>query len=57
LEIDEENRKISLTMEKEEGDFSDDLKKLKKDQDQATKSSPSQMANLVENALKEEDQS
>jgi small subunit ribosomal protein S1 len=57
LEIDEDNRKISLTMEKEEGDFSDDLQKLKKDQDQAAKSSPSQMANLVENALKEEDQS
>lgn len=56
LDIDEVNRKISLTMEKEEGDFSDDLKKLKKDQDQATKSSPSQMANLVDNALSEEDQ-
>jgi small subunit ribosomal protein S1 len=56
LEIDEENRKISLTMEKQEGDFSDDLKKLKKDQEQATKSSPSQMANLVDNALSEEDQ-
>lgn len=55
LEIDEDNRKISLTMEKEDGDFSDDLKKLKKDQEQSSKSSPSQMAHLVEDALKEED--
>ncbi len=56
LEIDENNRKISLSMEKEEGDVSEDLQKLKKDQDQAAKSSPSQMSNLVEGALKEEDQ-
>jgi small subunit ribosomal protein S1 len=56
LDIDEDNRKISLTMEKEEGDFSEDLQKLKKDQEQAIKSSPSQMSDLVETALKEEDQ-
>jgi small subunit ribosomal protein S1 len=56
LEIDEPNRKISLTMEKAEGDFSEDLQKLKKDQEQEAKSSPSQMATLVKNALKEEDQ-
>jgi small subunit ribosomal protein S1 len=56
LEIDENNRKISLTMEKEEGDYSEDLKKLKKDQEQAAKSSPSKISNLVEGALKEEDQ-
>lgn len=55
LEIDENNRKISLTMEKEEGDYNEDLQKLKKDQEQAAKSSPSQMSNLVENAIKEED--
>jgi small subunit ribosomal protein S1 len=55
LEIHEENRKISLTMEKEEGDFSNDLQKLKKEQDQTTKSSPSQMSNLVDDALKEEE--
>ena len=54
LEIDEANRKISLTMEKEEGDFSKDLEQLKKKQDQTTNSSGSQMANLVENALKED---
>ena len=55
LDIDEDNRKISLTMEKEEGDFSEDLQKLKKDQEQAIKSSHSQMSDLVETALKEED--
>ena len=56
LEIEENSRKISLTMEKEEGNVSEDLQKLKKDQDQAAKSSPSQMSNLVDGALKEEDQ-
>lgn len=56
LDIDENNRKISLTMEKQEGDFSEDLQQLKKDQEQVIKSSHSQMSNLVETALKEEDQ-
>jgi small subunit ribosomal protein S1 len=54
LEIDAENRKISLTMEKEEGDFSGDLARLKKQQDKESKSSPSPMANLVDEALKKE---
>ena len=56
LDIDEDNRKISLTMEKDEGDFSEDLQKLKKDQEQAIKSSHSQMSDLVDTALKEDDQ-
>jgi len=55
LDIDEDNRKISLTMEKQEGDFKEDLQQLKKDQEQAIKSSHSQMSDLVETALKEED--
>ncbi|MCP5108005.1 MAG: S1 RNA-binding domain-containing protein [bacterium] len=54
LEIDAENRKISLTMEKEEGDYSKDLERLKKAQDKAAKSSPSHMAGLVDEALKKD---
>jgi len=56
IEIDEKNRKISLTMEKEEGDFSQDLKRLKKQQDESVKSSPGQMATLVDEAMKDETQ-
>ena len=52
LEIDEENRKISLTMEKKEGDYSKDLARLKKEQDKSTRAKPGQMAALVDDALK-----
>lgn len=55
LEVDENNRKISLTMEKEEGDFSKDLKRLKTEQDKSVKSSPGHMASLFDEAMKEED--
>lgn len=54
LEIDEANRRISLTMEKEEPDRTDDLKRLKKAQDKAVKSTPTQMSNLFDKALKKD---
>jgi len=43
-------------MEKEEADFSKDLKRLKKEQDESVKSSPRQMAALVDEAMKDETQ-
>ncbi|MCP5047006.1 MAG: S1 RNA-binding domain-containing protein [bacterium] len=52
LEIDKNNRRISLTMEKKESDYSNDLDKLKKDQASSSKSNPSHMASLVDAALK-----
>ena len=55
LEIDEANRKISLTLEKGELDYSKDLKRLKKEQDKTVESSPSPMANLVDEALKKKE--
>ncbi len=54
LEIDMENRRISLTMEKEEKDFSKDLEKLKKDQEDESQSSTSHMANLFDQAMNKE---
>jgi small subunit ribosomal protein S1 len=51
MDIDEENRKISLTMEKQEGDFSRDLAKIRKDQDKQVKSAPTHMASLFDEAL------
>ena len=54
LEIDKGSRKISLTMEKGELDYSKDLKRLKKEQDKTVKSGPSHMASLVDEALKKE---
>lgn len=52
MEIDEASKKISLTMEKEEGDFSADLAKIKKDQEKAAQSAPTAMATLFDKALK-----
>lgn len=54
LEIDEGSRKISLTMEKKEGDFSGDLKRLKNEQDKSVKSSPGHMASIFDEAMKDE---
>ncbi|MCP4213429.1 MAG: S1 RNA-binding domain-containing protein [bacterium] len=54
MEIDSDNKKISLTMEKEEGDFSRDLAKLKKEQD-AQSPSQGQMSNLFDQALNKKD--
>jgi small subunit ribosomal protein S1 len=54
IEIDKENRKISLTMEQEDGDYKADLKKLKDQQSDSLKSAPSQMSNLVDAALKKD---
>jgi small subunit ribosomal protein S1 len=55
LEVDEENRRISLTMEKEEKDYSQDLQRLKREQENSVKSSSSQLADLVDDALKQEE--
>lgn len=51
VEINEKERKISLTMEKEEGDFSRDLDKLRKQQDKQVKAAPSPMASLFDEAM------
>ncbi len=55
LEIDKDNRRISLTMEKKERDYTRDLEKINKDQ---KKTSPkgSHMANLVDAALHNKDE-
>jgi small subunit ribosomal protein S1 len=55
LDIDSENRKISLTLEKEEVDFSQDLKNLKSEQDKAIKSSPTHMASAFDDAMKNDE--
>lgn len=55
LDIDVENRKISLTLEKEEADFSKDLKRLQKEQDKAVKSGPTHMASAFDDAMKKDD--
>lgn len=55
LEIDKENKRISLTMEQEDGDFSQDLKRLKKEQDKEVKSTPSQMSSVFDKALKKDE--
>lgn len=51
IEIDEPNRKISLTMEKEELDYSADLDQLNKEQDQIAQSTPSHISNAVDEAI------
>ena len=56
LEIDAAGRKISLTMEKEEGDYSKDLDRLKKEQENVVKSKPGHMSELVEQAIKKDDE-
>lgn len=48
MEIDEANRRISLTMEKEEGDYSKDMEKLKKDQEEKSSSKSSSMAKVFD---------
>ena len=55
LEIDEENRRISLSMEKEEGDYSKDLQQLKKEQDHSMKASPTQMSDSFDRAMKDKE--
>ncbi len=52
LEINEANRRISLTLEKEEPDRTEDLKRLKKAEDKAVKSTPTHMSNLFDKAMK-----
>jgi len=54
LEIDEANRKISLSMEKEEPDRTEDLKRLRKEQNRRVKSTPTHMSNLFDKALKKD---
>ncbi len=54
IEIDEQNRKISLTMEKEELDYSADLERLKNEQDKAAKSTPSHISDAVDDAMNKE---
>jgi small subunit ribosomal protein S1 len=56
LDIDAGSRKISLTMEKEDGDYSKDLARLKKEQDKASKSKPGPMSDLVEQAIKKDEE-
>ncbi len=53
MEIDEQNKRISLTMEKEEGDFSADLERLKNEQEKASHDEPTQMSSLFDEALKD----
>lgn len=43
LSIEKDNKRISLTMEKQEGDYRKDLKNLEKEQDQSKKSSQTAM--------------
>jgi len=54
LDIDEPNRKISLTMEKEEPDRNEDIKRIRKEQDRTVKSTPTHMSNLFDKALKKD---
>jgi len=54
LEINEANRKISLTMEKEEPDHVEDIKRIRKEQDRTVKSTPTHMSNLFDKALKKD---
>jgi small subunit ribosomal protein S1 len=54
IEIDEQNRKISLTMEKEELDYSADMERLKKEQDTAAKAAPSDISNAVDEAMNQD---
>ncbi len=56
LELDEANRKISLTMEKQEVDYSQDIKRMKKEQEDEVTANPSHMSNLVDAALKKEEE-
>jgi small subunit ribosomal protein S1 len=51
LDIDKESKRISLTMEKDEGDYSSDLEKLKKQQNKDEKNTDGHMASLVDAAL------
>ncbi|MGE5341822.1 MAG: 30S ribosomal protein S1 [Candidatus Omnitrophota bacterium] len=52
LEIDEANRRISLTMEQEEVDYSKDLRKLKDEQDEAAKAAPTHLSHAFDSADK-----
>ncbi|MCU0288512.1 MAG: S1 RNA-binding domain-containing protein [Acidobacteria bacterium] len=54
IEIDEQNRKISLTMEKEEPNFSADLERLNKEQEKVAKSTPSKISHAVDEAINKE---
>ena len=54
LEIDETNHRISLTMEQEEVDFSQDLENIKKQQEEAVKGVSSKMSEMVDSAVKKD---
>lgn len=56
LELDEPNRKISLTMEKQETDFNEDLKRMKQEQDAEANATPSKISNLMDAALKKDEE-
>ncbi|MCP4148577.1 MAG: S1 RNA-binding domain-containing protein [bacterium] len=56
VEIDESSRKLSLTMEKEEDDYSKDMQRLKNEQEASLKSNPGQMSDLFNGALKGKDE-
>jgi hypothetical protein len=43
-------------MEKEDGDFSNDLARLKREQDKTLKSTPGHMSDLVEQAIKKDEE-
>lgn len=56
LSIEKENKRISLTMEKQEGDYTKDLNDLEKSQAQSTKSSQTAMGAEFDKALGDDDQ-
>ncbi len=51
LEVDKSNRRISLTMEKEEVDYTQDLAQLKEDQEKSIQASTSHLENAFDQAL------
>jgi small subunit ribosomal protein S1 len=53
VEINEPEKKISLSMEKEEGDFTKDLARIQKEQNKTVSSAEGPMAGLVDEALKD----
>jgi small subunit ribosomal protein S1 len=56
IDIDVENKRISLSMEKQEGDYSGDLERLKKEQDKIEKTKPGHMETRIDTALKKEEE-
>jgi len=52
LEIDENTRRISLTMEQEEDDYASELERIKKEQDSSSQKSVGTLGGLLDEALK-----